>query len=231
MSPNKTLYVRDDDETIWEEAEAVSRATRLSLSQVVTTALRQLMASPPDIHVLWNDPEHPGGAPGTPLLQFPHPDRRFAGRWQVLSEDGDDYDINSGPLEPPIEHARAWLARNAADRKTLDQEEAMAALADAMADITVEVGDRNDNRWDEVFTGRWLIEPSDENRFGQDAGAAYGIALTKRGKIAVYCFHVNERFPPSLDVVDSLDDLDLAEEALAMAAAAMGEKRVVRRDI
>jgi hypothetical protein len=37
--PNKTLYVRDGDEAVWEAASRVARRNRISLSRLVTDAL------------------------------------------------------------------------------------------------------------------------------------------------------------------------------------------------
>lgn len=69
--PNKTLYIRDSDEAVWKRAEDHAARTRLSLSQVVTTALDRFL--PPD----------PGGiivnvGLGDSLHQV-----RFTGRWLV----------------------------------------------------------------------------------------------------------------------------------------------------
>lgn len=37
--PNKTLYIRDADEPVWDAASRVARRDRVSLSQLVTEAL------------------------------------------------------------------------------------------------------------------------------------------------------------------------------------------------
>ncbi len=107
--------------------------------------------------------------------------------------------------------------------------------AAAEGEITIEMRDENGREWSEAFRGRWLIEPDDANRFGSDAGACYGIAQTATGKIAVYVHHVNDRWPPALRVYNDLDeaqdDLHLDDRALAMAASAMGQHRVIHRDI
>jgi hypothetical protein len=88
------------------------------------------------------------------------------------------------------------------------------------------------------FIGQWLVEPDeDETRTGEegyDAGAYWGVALTQRGKIAVYTAHVNDGWPASLDVFDSLDDAEsngVPQDILAKAAIELGEERVVWRDI
>jgi hypothetical protein len=68
---------------------------------------------------------------------------------------------------------------------------------------------------------------------GYDAGAYCGVALTKRGRIAVYMAHCNEGWPAELRDFDSLDEAAkiVPEDILAEAAEAMGQERVVWRDI
>lgn len=89
----------------------------------------------------------------------------------------------------------------------------------------------------EAFIGIWLVTPdADESRSreGNDAGAYWGIALTQRGKVAVYMAHVNERWPASLNVYESLDDAEwnhVPRDILAEAAAALGEERPIWRNI
>jgi hypothetical protein len=114
----------------------------------------------------------------------------------------------------------------------------LRALDDAdshMQEITVEVGEPS---LPVCFTGRWLVEPdSDETRTGgpgQDAGAYWGIAMTGRGRIAVLTAHCNERWPAVLRDYDSLDQAasdGVAADMIALAAAELGERRVLRRDI
>jgi hypothetical protein len=83
------------------------------------------------------------------------------------------------------------------------------------------------------FTGRWLVEPDpDETRAGDDAGAFWGVALTQRGRIAVYVAHVNHGWPASLNDYPSLDTAandDVPEVIIARAAAELGETRVILR--
>lgn len=153
MSPNKTLYIRDDQVSIWERAENAAAQARQPMSQLVVRLLR----------------DH------------------------------------------------------------------LTQVETANDEITVDMRDKDGREWAEAFRGRWLIAPDDDNRFGSDAGACYGIAQTAKGKIAAYAYHVNDRWPPALTVYSGLDelqgDLHLAEEAIAAAASAMGQRRVVRRDI
>ncbi len=108
------------------------------------------------------------------------------------------------------------------------------AQGGSMQEITIEVGDPI---LTQGFTGYWLVEPSrDETRTaeeGYDAGAYWGVALTKRGRIAVYTAHRNERWPASLNDYDSLDQAagHVPADILARAAAELGETRVLWRDI
>jgi len=108
-------------------------------------------------------------------------------------------------------------------------------LETADDEITVDMRDKDGREWTEAFRGQWLIKPNDDNRFGSDAGACYGIAQTAKGKIAVYQYHVNDGWPPGLHVYDDLDEaqeeLGLDDESIAAAASAMGQRRVIRRDI
>jgi hypothetical protein len=60
------------------------------------------------------------------------------------------------------------------------------------------------------------------------------VALTKRGRIAVYRAHVNGEWLASLSDYDTLDDAiadDLPEGIIAMAKKAFGEAHVMWRDI
>jgi hypothetical protein len=103
-------------------------------------------------------------------------------------------------------------------------------------EITVEMTDRNGREWTEVFRGRWLIEPdADETRYGPDAGTYYGIAETAKDQIAVYSRHVYDMWTPRLNIYADLDEAEeveqIAKEAIAIAAAAMGMRRVIHRDI
>jgi hypothetical protein len=43
VSPNKTLYMRDEDTPVWERAELAAETSRQSLSQLVTAALRHYL--------------------------------------------------------------------------------------------------------------------------------------------------------------------------------------------
>ena len=85
------------------------------------------------------------------------------------------------------------------------------------------------------FRGRWLVEPDPgKTQAGLDEGAYWGVAFTKRGRIAVYRAHVNEEWPASLSDYDTLENAvadDLPEEIIAMANKALREADVIWRDI
>lgn len=166
--------------------------------------------------------------PGKPTLTYkPYPvGRHLELGWVLEYEAG--YEIGSGPADyfipgdpdkPPIERAREHLSQVRRD----------------MEEITVEVGDPN---LTVGFTGRWLVEPdADETRTdetGFDAGAYWGVALTKRGRVAVFTAHCNDGWPASLQDYDSLDQAAndrMPADIIARAAAELGEQRVLWRDI
>lgn len=171
----------------------------------------------------------PGFDAGMPhLIYGRHPAHGLG--WALYYERGaeagdnpDDHFIGGGgpdDVEWALSNARSWLS--------------LVATED-MEEIKVEVGEPV---LTVGFTGRWLVEPdSDETRSGeagQDAGAYWGVALTKRGRIAVFVAHCNGRWPPSLRDYDSLDQAannGAPADIVAMAAAELGEERVLWRDI
>lgn len=128
--------------------------------------------------------------------------------------------------EVPIEQARAHLRRVRGEPEVGDAED--------LEKITVEVGDPP---LTVGFVGRWLVEPdSDTTRTGEDghdAGAYWGVALTRRRRIAVYVAHCNGGWPATLDDYDDLDEAErhLPADIVARAAAELGEDRIVWRDI
>ncbi len=88
------------------------------------------------------------------------------------------------------------------------------------------------------FVGRWLLHPDpDETRTGEpgyDAGTYYGVALTRRGNIAVYTQHVNERFAPTITPYASFEEAaaqGVPADILSMAAAEINDGYVQRLDI
>jgi hypothetical protein len=226
MSPTKNLYVRDDDGPVWEQAEVLARVSRQSLSQIVTTALRQFMVGPPDIHVHVVDPDEPREGPafadadGRPVLTFPIQERGRVG-WKLWTADGHGEFMAGDALNPPVEAARSWLRARESEGPPL-------------TDIVVEVGDP----WQTVgFRGRWLVRPDEDGTRSvedpADRDAYWGVALTARGRIAVFVAHRDHRWPARLEDYDSLlaAGANLPNDIRAMAARALGEDQVVWRDI
>ena len=121
-------------------------------------------------------------------------------------------------------------------RKALAMQEAAAKHDADMERIEVEVGE-GATAYTAAFVGKWLVAPDEDDTRAAappwDAGAYYGIALTRRHRIAVYVAHVNERWPAALNDYDSLDDVegDVPPELLAMAARELGDDRPVLLDI
>jgi hypothetical protein len=128
----------------------------------------------------------------------------------------------------------------AAIRKEIDHLTTIEELrAKGMTKIIVNVGVNDE---DEVgFFGRWLVEPDPEifdgtrtKLPGHAPGAYYGVALTKRGRIAVYEAHAGRRLPGKLK---NHDDLKAAEAAglpadvAYRAAKELGDQRVTWLDI
>ncbi len=85
------------------------------------------------------------------------------------------------------------------------------------------------------FRGRWLVEPDiEKSRAGLDEGAYWGVALTKRGRIAIYRAHVDGEWAASLSDYDTFDNAiadDLPEEIIAKAKKALSDADVMWRDI
>lgn len=226
MSPNKTLYIRDEDIPVWERAEQVSRLIKLSASQLATSGLRRLLfpKSPRDIKVFVSaddvDDITFADSDGAPLLIFKRHAEHGMG-WVLYTYDGDDYFIAGGlgDVESALGTARSHLQRKSAPE---------------METITVDVGEPNRKVG---FIGRWLVEPhfqeTRSTEAGYDAGAYWGVARTKRGRIAVYTAHCNEAWPATLNDYDGLDAAaqKLPENILADAKAALGEEYFIMRDI
>ncbi len=150
MSPNKTLYVRDADGDIWDQAERYAAGRRQSLSSVVAEALRHFL-----------------------------------------------------PAE---------------------------------TEIRVEVG--GEPTQTQAFFGRWLVEPHpDRTRTvvdGYDTDLHWGVALTRRGQIAVYTADYYGHVPARLETYPTLDEAEkhgVPGDIISMAAHELGEDRVTRLDI
>ncbi len=123
------------------------------------------------------------------------------------------------------------ICRNAL-RAEVDKPAAVAK-GTSMQQITIETGEPSVTQG---FIGRWLVEP---NRDGTRSGSArdkdsyWGIALTRRGRFAVYVAHRYGRWPARLDDYDTLDQaLEHAPRHIIMRAVAeLGETGVIWRDI
>lgn len=100
-----------------------------------------------------------------------------------------------------------WMREFVDERER--QEEHMQQMQQEMEPIEVQLGGRDITGRTVRFQGTWLVEPQpDYTRTAEphyDAGAYWGVASTRRGKIAVYCAHVNGRFDATLDTYRSLE--------------------------
>jgi hypothetical protein len=106
--------------------------------------------------------------------------------------------------------------------------------------IEVEVGDDQDGstysyrRRTESFWGRWVIRPDPETTTTAEhgpKGAYYGVALTRRGRIAVYTGTSNPAWRPRLADYDTLAEANMPEDIRRLAAEALGIREVIHRDI
>ncbi len=173
---------------------------------------------------------------GTPLLVYQrYPvDRRLQLGWVLTYGEGEEPGYNPNEEftpgdagDPPIEWARG-VVRSAAEGRERERR------LGEMEEITVEVGEPV---LTVGFTGRWLVEPDPNQDHGGgdgDAATYWGIALTRRGRIAVYTAYLVEGWPAVLQDYDSLHqaaDDGVPERIVALAAAELGEQRVLWRDI
>jgi hypothetical protein len=103
-----------------------------------------------------------------------------------------------------------------------------------LGEITVQVGEHDLTIG---FEGRWLVEPNPDETLERDhkhGPTYYGVALTGRGRFAVYSGDASGSSPGFLNDYDSLDDAaadGAPADIIARAAAALGEQRVIWRDI
>jgi hypothetical protein len=224
MPQSKNLYVADADLRVWEQAERFAEHSRQSLSKIVTTALRQYL--PTDIRVV-TDPVDAANAladPRTPILEFGRHSPYGVG-WLLhfQAPDGSATEPHFIPDEGvvPIAEARAHLRRVGAGEPSESE----------MNEIIVEVGKPARAIG---FVGRWLVKPdANDSATGPDAGAYWGVALTKRGRVAVFAAHRTGRHPARLDDYDDLDEAarEVPTDIIARAAAALGEEWIIWRDI
>lgn len=91
----------------------------------------------------------------------------------------------------------------------------------------------------ETFWGRWVIEPDPETTRSalppypdRSEGIYYGVAQTRRGRIAVYkASSDSPRWPPRLEDYDTLAEAQVPEDIRGRAAVALGIREVIHRDI
>jgi hypothetical protein len=121
-------------------------------------------------------------------------------------------------VDAVLDRARALLRHGAESR---------------MREITVDIGDPS---LTVGFTGRWLVEPDADKSYSDNAlhrDVYWGVALTRRGRFAVYRAHRDARGPARLTDYDTLDQAaeNTPADIIARAAAELGETRVIWRDI
>ncbi|MFI0453881.1 hypothetical protein [Actinomadura sp. 6N118] len=233
--PNKTLYIRDEDLPAWERADQASKAADVSTSQIVAAALRQYLPSPKDIQVVYKADEGGHAFDGRPQLEYGYHASQGRG-WMLNHYLQDEHVVEGVFTRGDLGDAHQVIA--SARRVVAD---ALAHPERKLEEITVEVGDPQVITG---FVGRWLVEPDrDKAQTAIDgygpAGEYMGVALTKRGRIAVYIAYRNENSPPArLEDYDTLDDAKRSAVPAHIAARAaqelgeyLGAKRVIWRDI
>ncbi len=207
-------------------AEQVRRRN-MPISAICQRALREELAqlqaveSATDIQV-YSGPAYPDPDPATwpnydpalpHLVYGRHP---VHGEGWTLDHAGSDvrgfFPGGSGDAGAVLGRAREWLRRRRDGQ---------------MEVITVEIGEPSVTV---RFTGRWLVKP-DPHETGYEGGDYWGVALTRRGRIAVFTAHCNDAWPPRLQDYDSLDAARAPGDLLALAAAELGETRVLWLDI
>jgi hypothetical protein len=102
-----------------------------------------------------------------------------------------------------------------------------------MKEITVDLGKPS---LTVGFTGRWLVEPDYDKSYSENAiyrGLYWGVALTRRGRFAVYRAHRHGTQPATLADYDTLDQAaeNTPADIIAQAATELGATRVIWRDI
>jgi hypothetical protein len=171
----------------------------------------------------------PGFDPAKPHMVYGRHPEHVPG-WTLYYEQG------ARPEDNPVDYF-IGLRVTQVDHALMRAREVLVRAREGMEKITVEVGEPSVTVG---FTGRWLVHPDpDQTRTieeGFDAGAYYGLALTRRGRIAVYTAHCNDRWPAVLADYDSLDAAAAATvpaDLIALASFELGEERerVIWRDI
>lgn len=87
----------------------------------------------------------------------------------------------------------------------------------------------------ESFWGRWIIEPvmgeACTAEHGHPEGAYYGVAQTRRGRIAVYEGMSNPGWPPRLADYNTLAEAHMPEDIRRRAMEVLNQREVIHRDI
>lgn len=107
--------------------------------------------------------------------------------------------------------------------------------------IEIEVGEHDParsvsyHRHTESFWGRWIIQPDLETtrtaERGHPRGAFYGVAQTRRGRIAIYTGMTNPQWAPRLDDYDTLSEAQMPQDIRRRAAEILGVRETRHRDI
>jgi post-segregation antitoxin (ccd killing protein) len=145
----------------------------------------------------------------------------------------DDLAAKVRELDISISAVAQTALRDEVERLTTIQE----IQAEGMENIMIGVG--VDDEGQVGFIGRWLVHPdpaeSWSTRSSSDSGAYYGVALTRRGRIAIYAVtRVDQRWAATLR---DFDDLNAAEagglpiDITHRASKELGKQRVTWLDI
>jgi hypothetical protein len=127
-------------------------------------------------------------------------------------------------------------------REEIRRVQAQNKVSKGMEPLTIKPWrDDSGEIYEAEFVGTWLVfSDPDESRADQsdyqkadwDAGAYWRIALTASKNIRICTAHCNDRWAPSYQVVDSIDDVtDIPHSLRAAAAVQLGENFVVRLDV
>lgn len=127
-------------------------------------------------------------------------------------------------------------------RRNSEAEMTSPASAGANDDrlIEVEVGEgtgthQSYRRHIESFWGRWIIEPvpgeTTTAERGHPLSAYYGVAETRKGRIAVYTGTTEPLHSPRLEDYETLAQAQMPEDIRRRAAKLHNQREVIHRDI
>jgi len=244
VTPKKTIYVKEADMPTWERYEraVTDNQAAESVSAMVADAMTAYLAPYGDqgdgLYVIAPDEARDSvqfGAGRVALLG------RFGrGEW-ILHLDEDEFgkDANS-PYEIERGDGTVGYAVTRARRHIAMAREDKERQTATFKRLEVECDTHT-----EAFEGRWLVEPDedftgptksdfDNPRHGWFPDAYYGVALTKRGRFAVYQARSGDRQSGRLTVYESLEDAS-EEMPRSVVAAARAELTnttpIIERDI